>query len=97
VRPATTQLRRSHVKFIDDISGYTNYCHLAECTNTKQCALSSRSVLLQSLQNTKLHRHFHVIYKHSKCVRFWDTLYKEIGMSGGQSGTGTFFLRVYCL
>jgi hypothetical protein len=61
------------IRFTNDIFFYTNYCHLAECINTKQCALSSRSILLQSLKNTKFHRYLHMSYKHSKCVYVFAT------------------------
>jgi hypothetical protein len=60
----------SNVKFTNAIFFYTNYCHLTESTSTKQRALSSRSILLQSLQNTKIHPYLHLSYKHSKCVYF---------------------------
>jgi hypothetical protein len=42
-------LRLPNVKITNAIFFYTNYCHLANCTNTKQCVLSPRSILPQSM------------------------------------------------
>jgi hypothetical protein len=44
-------LRCSNVEYTDAIFFYTNNFHLEECTDTKQRALSSISILLQFLQN----------------------------------------------